>query len=169
MGVSGTYTVRGCTLGYGGLNAIGRGLLTVEDSTLHGGSLISFRSDYGSTWEGDVIIRNCRWIPADGRRTWPNLLQVNNDGMHDFGYPCFMPAKVTIDGLFVDDLNVPDNYEGMFLFSDPDGGREGAGSERPFPYARTETVEIYELKTASGKEPQVSSNTDLQNSIIVHD
>src|SRR5690606_20915830 len=58
MGVSGTYTVRGCTLGYAGLNAIGRGLLTVEDSTLHGASFIGFRSDYGSTWEGDVIIRN---------------------------------------------------------------------------------------------------------------
>jgi len=41
MGVSGTYTVRGYTLGYAGLNAIGRGLLTVEDSTLHGGSFIT--------------------------------------------------------------------------------------------------------------------------------
>ena len=169
MGVSGAYTVRGCTLGHAGLNAIGRGLLTVEDSTLHGGSLISFRSDYGSTWEGDVIIRNCRWTPSDGRRTWPTLLQVNNDGMHDFGYPCFMPAKVTIDGLFVDDSNVPANYDGMYLFSDPDGGKKSAGSERPFPYTRTKRVKIQGLKTASGKEPRVSSSTDLRNSITVHD
>lgn len=169
MGVSGTYTVRGCTLGYAGLNAIGRGLLTVEDSMLHGGALISFRSDYGSTWEGDVIIRNCRWLPADGRRSWPNLLQVNNDGTHDFGYPCFMPTQVTIDGLFVDDSNVPDNYDGMYLFSDPDGGKAGVGSERPFPYTRTEEVFIQGLKTASGREPRVSASADLRNNITVHD
>ena len=37
MGVSGTYVIRRCTLGHAGLNAIGRGLLTVEDSTLYGG------------------------------------------------------------------------------------------------------------------------------------
>jgi hypothetical protein len=44
-------------LGYMGLNAIGRGLLTVEDSTLYGNTLVNFRSDYGSTWEGDLVIR----------------------------------------------------------------------------------------------------------------
>lgn len=47
MGVSGRYTIRGCTLGHMGLNnAIGRGLLTVEDSTLYGeaGGVILKRS-----------------------------------------------------------------------------------------------------------------------------
>ena len=71
MGVSGTYIIRRCTLGYAGLNAIGRGILTVEDSTLYGSSLISFRGDYGSTWEGDVVIRNCRWIPSRGKYHHP--------------------------------------------------------------------------------------------------
>ena len=85
MGVSGRYTIRRCTLGYMGLNAIGRGLLTVEDSTLYGNSLINFRGDYGSTWEGDVVIRNCKWIPAGGRATRPQMIYTRNDGMHDFG------------------------------------------------------------------------------------
>lgn len=80
-----------------------------------------------------------------------------------------MPSKVTIDDLFVDDSNVPDNYEGMYLFSDPDGGKGGTGTKHPFPYARTEKVEIRHLKTASGKEPRVSASTDLQNSITVLD
>ena len=31
QGVSGTYTIRGCTIGYIGLNAIGRGTLLVEN------------------------------------------------------------------------------------------------------------------------------------------
>ena len=95
MGVSGTYTIRRCTLGHAGLNAIGRGLLTVEDSTLYGTSLINFRSDYGSTWEGDVVIRNCRWIPAGGRSHRPQMIYTHNDGTHDFGYPPLHPLRTT--------------------------------------------------------------------------
>ncbi len=167
QGVSGTYTIRRSTLGHAGLNAIGRGLLLVEDSTLHGNSLINFRSDYGSTWEGDVIIRNSRWVPSGGRRTWPNLLQVTNDGTHDFGYPCFMPETVTIDNLIVDDSNVPNNYTGMYLFSDSDSQANSPGSPRPFPYVPTKRVQIHRLETASGEAPQISSNADLQNKIIV--
>jgi len=95
MGVSGTYEVRRCSLGYMGLNAIGRGTLTVKESTLYGSSLISFRADYDSTWEGDVVIRDCRWIPACGDNVWPHLIGERNDGMHDFGYPCSMPITTT--------------------------------------------------------------------------
>ncbi|WP_146602731.1 hypothetical protein [Novipirellula aureliae] len=167
MGVSGTYTIRRCTLGHAGLNAIGRGRLTVEDSTLHGRSLISLRSDYGSTWEGDVVIRNCRWIPSGGRQTWPILMQVRNDSTHDFGYQCFMPTRVTIDGLFVDDSNVPANYQGMYLFDDPDRGREIPESKRSFPYTLTKEVVIQGLKTASGKAPVVSQNKRLRANVTV--
>ena len=71
MGVSGTYTIRRCTLGHMGLKAIGRGLLTMEDSTLYGPTLIDFRRDYGSTWTGDIVIRNCGWTPACGEPPGP--------------------------------------------------------------------------------------------------
>ncbi|MEZ4615515.1 MAG: hypothetical protein R2867_08375 [Caldilineaceae bacterium] len=71
MGVSGTYTIRGCELGHMGLNAIGRGTLLVEDSTLYGRALVSFRDDYGATWEGELIIRNCRWIRLVARKVGP--------------------------------------------------------------------------------------------------
>lgn len=171
MGVSGTYVIRRCTLGHMGLNAIGRGLLTVEDSTLYGSALISFRSDYGSTWEGEVVVRNCRWIPACGRTCTPQMVQVRNDGMHDFGYPCFMPREITIDGLFVDDSNHPEDYQGMYLFSDPDGGGgRGDGvdpADRPFPYTWCRKVAIRGLTTACGKKPRVSTDARLGKSVVV--
>jgi len=167
MGVSGTYVIRGCTLGYMGLNAIGRGLLTVEDSTLYGSSLISFRSDYGSTWEGDVVIRNCRWVPGGGSRRWPQMIYTRNDGMHDFGYTCFMPREVTIDGLYVDDSNHPEDYQGMYLFSDPDGGKNIKPEDRPFPYTLCRRVKIRALTTASGKKPRVSPNAQIKKSLIL--
>lgn len=172
MGVAGTYTIRRCTLGHMGLNAIGRGLLTVEDSTLYGRNLVSFRRDYGSTWEGDLIIRNCRWIPSCGDTTWPHMIGVSNDGMHDFGYPCSMPREVIIDGLFVDDANHPEDYHGMYFFTDPDRAFSDdeaitPAAERPFPYARCQKVRVRGLSTASGTKPQVSPNAELQNSVVV--
>jgi hypothetical protein len=172
MGVSGTYTIRGCTLGHMGLNAIGRGTLTIEDSTLYGRHLVNFRQDYGSTWEGDLIIRNSRWIPSCGDEAWPHLIGVTNDGMHDFGYPCSMPGEITIDGLFVDDGNHPEDYTGPYLFTDPDDWRYVEGDRtlpaaRPFPYRRTERVTVRGLTTASGRKPQVSPNPELRNQIAV--
>jgi hypothetical protein len=156
-----------------GLNAIGRGVLTVEESTLYGRTLVNFRSDYGSTWEGALVLHNCRWVPACGDTTWPYMIGAQNDGMHDFGYPCSMPREITIDGLFVDDKNHPEDYQGMYLFSDPDIALAGqvvpSSTERPFPYARCQTVRIRGLSTASGKKPLVSPNAELADSIMVEE
>ncbi len=172
MGVSGTYTISRCRLGHMGINAIGRGLLTVEDSELYGNALVSYRGDYGSTWEGDLVIRNCRWIPACGAKTWPHMISVNNDGMHNFGYPCSMPRQVTVDSLVVDDRNHPDDYSGMFLFTDPDAGyrpSEGAKpmTERPFPYALCRTVTVRGLTLLSGKIPCLSPNDEFVKSVTM--
>jgi hypothetical protein len=172
QGVSGTYTLRRCTFGHMGLNAIGRGLLTVEDCTLYGRTLVNFRQDYGSTWEGDLIIRNCRWIPACGDTTWPHLINVSNDGTHDFGYPCFMPQTIIIDGLIVEDSNTPADYDGLTLFTDPDAIYDGSepiapATERPFPYEQSQQVRIRGLTTTSGKKLRVSSNVELAQNIVI--
>ena len=166
MGVSGTYVIRRCTLGHMGLNAIGRGQLTLEDSTVYGSSLVSFRRDYGSTWEGSLKIRNCRWIPACGDICQPHMINVANDGMHDFGYPCSMPEEVVIDGLFVDDSNTPENYQGMYFFTAPDDSHDGveqaSGSEeRPFPYTPCRQVRLRGLTTASGLRPRLSPDATM--------
>ena len=55
-------TIKDSTLGHQCLNAIGMGTLLIEDTTLYGNYLIVLRDDYGSTWKGDVIIRNCSWV-----------------------------------------------------------------------------------------------------------
>jgi hypothetical protein len=166
QGVSGTYTIRGCTLGHAGLNAIGRGTLTVENSVLNGRSLIGLRGDYGSTWEGTIVIRNTRWTPACGAAVQPYLINASNDGQHDFGYPCFMPREVIIDGLVVDDKNHPRDYHGPYLFSDPDGGGVG-GAARLFPYRLTEQVTIRNLTTVSGRKPRISPDAEFATRVRV--
>ena len=161
MGVSGTYVIRRSTLGYMGLNAIGRGLLKVEDSTLHGSSLISFRGDYGSTWEGDVEIRNSRWIPSGGDGSDLVMFNMRNDGQHDFGYPCFMPRRISIEGLSIDDS---DQEGGIYYFGSPGDGNP---AQSPFPYALTEELTVQNLTTASGRKPLLSTDAYLKESIAL--
>ncbi|HAA77531.1 TPA: hypothetical protein DCE37_20660 [Candidatus Latescibacteria bacterium] len=170
MGVSGTYTIRRCTLGHVGLNAIGRGQLTVEDSTLYGRALINFRSDYGSTWEGNVDIRNYKWIPACGDECEPRMINVANDGMHDFGYQCYRPEKITVDGLHVEDSNTPEGYEGMYYLADPDDFYDGVNEvalteDRVSPYATTKTLAVTNVETASGQSPKLSLSDRLCESV----
>ncbi len=134
--------------------------------------MVSFRQDYGSTWEGDLVIRNSRWVPACGDETWPHLIGVRNDGTHDFGYPCSMPQTVTIDGLVVEDSNTPAGYDGLYLFTDPDAINDVVDAvplteERPFPYAHCNEVKIQDLKTASGKAWRVSPNAEMEKSTVV--
>jgi len=131
MGVSGVYMIRRTTLGHAGLNAIGRGRLIVEDSTLYGRHLIYFRDDYGATWDGEVLIRNSRWIPRSDN---PVMFGMNNDGTHNFGYPCSMPRWIKIDGLKIDDSKVSKKDGSITLFSDSIGQ---ARKDRPYPYRLT--------------------------------
>lgn len=164
QGVSGSFVIRRSTLGHAGLNAVGRGHLVVEDSLLHGRHLIRFRSDYGSPWDGDVLIRNCRWIPDAGETASPVMFALSNDGTHDFGYPCSMPREVTIDGLYVDDARHPADYASLVYLSDPLGAPK---PERPHPYALTKTLHVRRLVTASGKAPRVCPNPEVAKTIAL--
>lgn len=163
QGVSGDYIIRNSTLGHAGLNAIGRGRLIVEDSTIHSNRFISFRQDYGSTWEGEVIIRNSRWMPP-GSGSRRSVFLMRNDGTHDFGYPCHMPRVIRIDGLYIGDSKVSNDTSGITFFSDAIGpSRE----DRPFPYQLTERLEIRDLETASGLAPRISDNAELVKAVEV--
>jgi hypothetical protein len=164
QGVSGSYIIRRTTLGHAGLNAIGRGRRIIEDSTLYGRNLVSFRPDYGSTWEREVLIRNSRWIPPAGRAGGPVMFGMQNDGMHDFGYPCSMPRVIRIEGLFVDDSKQQREDQGVTFFSDPLGSSR---DKRPFPYRLTERLELRGLQIASGRTPRVCSNPEVARASTV--
>ncbi|OYV07537.1 MAG: hypothetical protein CFE26_00485 [Verrucomicrobiales bacterium VVV1] len=161
LGVSGSFIIRRSTLGYAGLNAVGSGQLTIEDCTIHGSNLIRFREDYGSIWDGEVLVRNCRWIPPTRNAV---MFRTENDGSHDFGYPCAMPRVIRIEGLFVDDSKHKDKHLGVLYFVD---SIAGSRPERPFPYRLTERLEVSNLKTASGLPPRVSNNPEVAKAIKV--
>ena len=98
-------TIRNSVLGHHGIKLIGSGTALIENTTVLSSSFVDLRADYGSTWNGDVIIRNCKFYPTDVTNT---IINAENTEDHDFGYTCYLPQNVVIDGLFVHSVGV--NY-----------------------------------------------------------
>jgi hypothetical protein len=157
MGVANA-TIRNSTLGYMGINAIGTGVLTVEKSTIYGTNLINLRSDYGSTWQGEVVIRNSVFVPAGGRPVSASLIGGSNSGNHDFGYTAYLPERITIESLRIDDSNHPGGYQGPAIFADFNPEMTDESYREKFPYIRTSKVILRNVTTASDKPLRVSDN-----------
>ena len=153
MGVAGA-TVRNSELGYMGINAIGFGTLLVEKTRVRNTSFINLRSDYGSTWDGELIVRNCTFVPPKCDAAF--LVAGWNGGNHDFGYPCTMPRKVTFDGLAIDDSAV--GKGGVCLFSEFTGAARDRDDPAPYEYGLTEKAVLSNVSTSSGRDVRISPN-----------
>jgi len=160
-------TIRNSTLGHMGINAIGSGTLTVENTTVRGRSFINLRSDYGSTWRGEFVIRNCKFVPEDGRQTSAALINGYNSGQHDFGYTCYMPERITIENLHIDDSNHPEDYKGPAIFTDFNPEMTDDSYEEKFPYVITRKVILKNATTASGKSLRISDNPCMFRNVKV--
>jgi hypothetical protein len=151
-------TIRNSTLGHMGINAIGSGLLKIENSTVRGRSFVNLRPDYGSTWQGEVMIRNCVFIPAGGKPVSASLISGSNSGQHDFGYTSYMPERITIEKLRIDDSAHPENYNGPAIFGNFNPAMKDDSYQQKFPYVITKQVMLKDVTTASGKPLRVSDN-----------
>jgi hypothetical protein len=169
MGVANA-TIRNSTLGHQGINAIGSGTFTVENSTIRSRNLINLRSDYGSTWQGELIIRNCIFVPADGRPTTASLISGSYSGQHDFGYTCYMPERITIENLQINDASHPENYRGPAIFGNFNPKMTDDSYVEKYPYVRTREVILRKVTTASGKTLRLSDNPYMFRDVkVIHE
>ena len=144
MGVT-NCTIRRCRLGWQCLNAIGYGTFVIEDTEAFGYAFVNLREDYGCTWRGDFVIRNCVWHPAGGSRS---VFHAKNRGTHDFGYECALPRSVEIDGLTVPETDV------LYIYDD---WKEEPGA--PHPMRLPQTVSVKNVRGA--KEVRLCENPGL--------
>ena len=152
MGVA-NCTIENSTIGSNGVNIIGHGKFILKDSTVYNDCLLILRADYGATWDGDVYIENVDWYYDSN---YPAVVYARNASDHDFGYTCYQPRNIYIDGLHVHEMNVdPSKYAGprilCYYIRDEEQGTE-------FPYVLTEKVVINNLTTDSGKPAYLSFN-----------
>lgn len=156
QGVS-NVTLKDCTFGHMSARAVGFGTFLIENCTMRSSCLIGLRSDYGSSWDGDIIIRNCTLKPT---KDMDNLSIINggNDGSHDFGYTCRLPYKLEIDGLVIDDSAITSKrYAGPSVFSS--FGRK-ADSEEISPFGTDCEVVLKNVSVASGKPLVAAPNPE---------
>jgi len=146
-------TIKNSQLGHMGINLIGSGTALIENTTVSGRRFINLRSDYGSVWDGEVVIKNCVFDQSNGNGSDYVLLGGDNDGTHDFGYPCRMPRKITIDGLVIRDKQHSPLYFGPKIF-DSFGGIwlyiTDLFKAPSYPYGVTEQVVLRNITTESG-------------------
>ena len=157
-------TIRNSTLGYMGVQAIGGGTLLVENSTVRSrNAFINLRTDYGSSWDGDIIIRNCTFAPCNARSdAMPPIIGGRNVGAHDYGYACRMPRRIIIDGLKIDDSGRTGDNADTYIFAPFD---RGSGEVRPYPV--TEEVTLRNVETTSGRQLKVSKNMRMFGGVKV--
>ncbi len=151
-------TIRNSTLGHMGINAIGSGTLTIENSTVRGRSFVNLRPDYGSTWQGELVIRNCVFVPSGGKSISAFLIGGSNSGQHNFGYICYIPEKITIENLRIEDFKHPDNYKGPAIFANMNPEMKNVTYQEKFPYIRNSEIILKNITTASGKSLRISDN-----------
>jgi len=150
MGVA-NCTIENSTIGGSGVNIIGHGKFVLRNSTVYQDNLVILRSDYGSTWDGDVYIENVEWYPESRA---PSIIRVENNGIHDYGYTCYMPHNVYIDGLrIVDTENKDPEYNGPRILSYYSLARKHGTIS---PYILCERVVAKNVYTDSGKPVYLS-------------
>lgn len=109
-------TLTNSEIGILGINIVGDGLAYFDNVKCCGTHYICIRHDYGSTWHGNLVIKNAYWYvtyelnPERGNAT-PIMIELMNNGLTQYGYTCYLPTNVLIDGMYVDNSllnNYPD-------------------------------------------------------------
>ncbi len=88
-------TIINSEIGHDQLSLIGGGQLYVENTVIHGNSLVGLRGDYGSTWNGDMYFKN---VTLNNSSANPVLISAVW-ASHNYGYICHLPNSVVIDGI----------------------------------------------------------------------
>jgi len=152
-------TIKDSTLGHAGIQIIGSGLLTINNTIVTGRStFIDLRTDYGSTWDGEILIKDSIFHPISNTAT---IIYGNNDGTWDFGYQAFLPRKIRIEGLTVIDTQLSQNSNALHIFAP-----FNQAPDAQFPMVLTEEVSIKNLTRDSGHGFIISTNSWFNDVLI---
>ena len=160
-------TIRNSVLGHMGINAIGSGTLRIENTTIYGRSIVNLRNDYGSSWQGSFIILNCTLVTNIQRSGAPVLINGAYSGMHDFGYTCYMPERISIENLRIEDTDYTVDYKGPAIFAHFNPQNIDSSYYEKFPYVITKEVTLRNVTTASGMSLRFSSNPFMFRNVKV--
>ncbi len=119
------------------ITIIGGGTMLFENSTIYNKNIMNLRDDYGSTWNGEIIIRNVTAVNSGDvtilMAGWHN---------HYFGYRTYLPQSVEIDGFFITKSANINLFSPTLLELGDIGAEIWGGEENLNPTVATKTITI---------------------------
>ncbi len=151
--------IKGCDFGIMGMNLIGFGSFSVEDTTVRASHLICFRPDYGSSFNGVIKLKNCTWIPYNFGENL-DVFTADNSGDHYFGYDCVMAREIRIENLTILDTGIDEKKELSLLPIYDKNYTEG----KPYALILPKKITMKNVKTATGREIIFAKRPELYSS-----
>ena len=142
-------TVINSVLGHHGIKLIGSGTALIENTTVLAEDFVDLREDYGSTWNGELIIRNCRFYPTG---LSSHIIKAENSEDHDFGYTCYLPQRIEIDGFYVHRIGY--NY----LFTKVNDDHKSDSYNAEYPVVAPQEITVKDFSCLFFGELSVSKN-----------
>ena len=163
--------IRNSEIGYVGINLVGSGKFELENSDVYSSHFINLRADYGSTWEGDIILRNVRLHSASAeKRRDVVLIRGQNSRDHDFGYQCYMPKNIEMTNVTILDTRKGSEKavgKTPYIFADFVPVNKSGDKNLTQKYPISERVILNNVKLKSGRELSVSPNKALFKSVEI--
>ncbi|MDF2713086.1 MAG: hypothetical protein K0R28_11 [Paenibacillus sp.] len=114
-----------------GMTLTGGGDLFVDNTTVFGNRFIQFRNDYGSRWDGDIRIRNCRLVVADGMAE--SMFLFYNTANFNYKYSLGYGRTIQVENIVIDYTNTA-NPDGIStLMKTATLSRTSSGDRLQFP------------------------------------
>ena len=140
-------------IGVKGLTMIGKGNLYVKDTQFdRANSMISLRYDYGSTWDGTILMENNTWkLPQNTKGH--NVIYSSNSGNPSeyFGYRTYFPS-IYIKGLTIDTSKTGKKTGNDFnFFRLYEGVQKPKDSKSAYYFKGNLYIDDVSYKTGSGK------------------
>ena len=142
-------TIRNSVLGHHGIKLIGSGTALIENTTVLAEDFVDLRSDYGSTWNGKMIIRNCKFYPTGISN---HIIKATNSEDHDFGYTCYLPETIEIDGLYVHRIGT------SYIFSKVNPNHKSDSYNAQYPVVPPEEITVKNFDSLLFGNISVSKN-----------
>lgn len=101
------------------ISLIGAGTARIENTRVYvssGRTLLTLRDDYGSTWHGDIIIKDVTMI-SSSKPSSVNLISISWVN-HYFGYTTYLPTTITVDNFVCEDAVTVNIFGGNIPNSD---------------------------------------------------
>lgn len=150
-------------IGIHGITVVGSGNLNISNTILNDyNGAVYLRDDYGSTWNGEINIKDCTLTNAKVPRIIYFSISYDEEGLHDYGYQLYLP-DVNIDGLIIRDEGVNNRYNNIYVF---DNCKEKTGIDNGDirnNYTLPKKITIKNYQTSSGKKLKIFYNKFYDN------